>query len=124
MTDSRRRALQLPLTSERQRRVFRRRRQPSRLRQFSSGVLLTSLAVALLVGLLQLPERLDAVLLLSTAIAQLISGVRDLLLGLLQLLAVVLVVLVALLALLLLLGGAVRMLRALLPRGSSSQRGS
>jgi hypothetical protein len=80
------------------------------------GIVLITLAAVMLYGLVQLPERLDTVLLLSTSIAQLIAGVRALVLGLLQLLAVVLVVLVALLALVLLVAGAIRLVRALMPR--------
>jgi len=116
MTSPRRRTLQLPLSSQGQRQVFRRRRQPPRWRQFGIGVLLLALAGVMLYGLVQLPERLDTVLLLSTAIAQLIAGVRSLALGLLQLLGVVLVVLVALLALVLLVAGVVRLVRSVLPR--------
>ena len=116
MTSTRRRSLQLPGTSQRQRRVFRVRRQPPRWRQFGMGLVFLALGAVMLYGLLQLPERLDTVLLLSTAIAELISGLRSLVLGLLQLLAVVLVVLVALLALMLLAGGLVRLVRTFLPR--------
>jgi hypothetical protein len=82
------------------------------------GLLFISLGAVILYGLLQLPERLDTLLLLSTAIAQLISGLRSLLLGLLQLLGVVLVVLVALLALMLVVGGLVRLVRSVMPRTS------
>ncbi|MDI9406161.1 MAG: hypothetical protein QM522_05575 [Chitinophagaceae bacterium] len=119
MTSPRRRSLQLPLSAQRQRHVFRRRRHPPRWRQFGVGLLFMALGAAMLFGLVQLPERLDTVLLLSNALAQLISGVRALLLGLLQLFGVVLVVLVALLALLLLVGGGVRLVRALMPRPRS-----
>lgn len=118
MTSTRRRSLQLPGSSQRQRQVFRRRRHPPRWRQAGMGLLFISLGALMLYGLLQLPERLDTVLLLSTAIAQLISGLRALLLGLLQLLGVVLVVLVALLGLMLLVGGLVRLVRAVIPRSS------
>ncbi len=116
MTVQRRRSLQLPLSAQRQQRVSRQRRRPARWRQLLVGLLFIALGVLLLYGLLQLPERLDTVLLLSTALAQLISGVRSLLLGMLQLIAVVLVVVIALLALLLLVGGCVRFVRSLLPR--------
>ena len=116
MTTPRSRSLHLPLSSRGQRQVFRRRRQPPRWRQFGMGIVLITLAAVMLYGLVQLPERLDTVLLLSTAIAQLIAGVRALVLGLLQLLAVVLVVLVALLALVLLAAGGMRLVRAFLPR--------
>jgi len=80
------------------------------------GLLLMLLGGILLFGLMQLPERLDTVLLLSTSLAQLISGLRSLVLGLLQLFGVVLLVAVALLSLLLLVGGAVRLVRSLMPR--------
>lgn len=118
MTSTRRRSLQLPGSAQRQRHVFRRRRHPPRWRQMAVGLLFISFGAVMLYGLLQLPERLDTVLLLSTAIAELISGLRSLLLGLLQLLGVVLVVLVALLALMLLVGGLVRLVRAVLPRST------
>ncbi len=121
MTTPRRRSLQLPVASQRQRQVFRRRRQPPRWRQFGVGLVFMVLGAVMLLGLLQLPERLDTVLLLSTAIAQLIGGLRSLLLGLLQLLAVMLVVLVALLALLLLVGGLVRLVRSLLPHSGAAR---
>jgi hypothetical protein len=115
MTSHRRRSLQLPPSARRQRQVFRRR-QPPRWRQFGMGLLLMLLGGILLFGLMQLPERLDTVLLLSTSLAQLISGLRSLVLGLLQLFGVVLLVAVALLSLLLLVGGAVRLVRSLMPR--------
>jgi len=121
MSTPRRRSLQLPVASQRQRQVFRRRRHPPRWRQFGVGLVFMVLGAVMLLGLLQLPERLDTVLLLSTAIAQLIGGLRSLLLGLLQLLAVVLVVLVALLALLLLVGGLVRLVRSLLPHAGAKR---
>ena len=69
----------------------------------------------LLLGLMLIPERLDALLLVSTAIAHVIGGLSRLAMGLAQLAAVLLVALLALLALLLLLGGLVRLLRALVP---------
>jgi hypothetical protein len=87
------------------------------------GLLFIALGAVLLYGLVQLPDRLDTVLLLSTAIAKLISGMRSLLLGLLQLLAVVLVVLVALLALMLLVGGLVRLVRTFIPRAPFPRQG-
>ena len=121
MTTPRSRSLQLPVASKRQRQVFRRRRHPPRWRQFGVGLVFIVLGGVMLLGLLQLPERLDTVLLLSTAIAQLVGGLRSLLLGLLQLLAVLLVVLVALLALLLLVGGLVRLVRSLLPHSGSAR---
>jgi hypothetical protein len=122
MIPPRRGSLQLPVSSSPERQsVRRRRRRPPRWRQFGIGLVLMLIGGLMLLGLLQLPERLDAVLLVSNAIAQLIGGVRMLLLGTLQLVGVVLVVLVALLALLLLVGGAVRMVRSLLPRPRKSR---
>ena len=102
---------------DRQRKVFQQRRRPVGWKQAFSGLLLLSLGAGLLVGLMQLPERLDTVLLVSTAIANLIGGLGRFLQGLLQLLAVLLLVLVAIGSLLLLLAGLVRLLRSVVPRG-------
>jgi len=93
----------------------RRRRRVRRLRQAGMGLLLGAGGVALLAGLVRLPERLDALLLVSQALANVIGGLSRLGLGLLQLGALLVVVLLALLALLLLAGSAVRLWRALLP---------
>jgi hypothetical protein len=122
MTSSRRRALHLPMKAPRTRQVFRTRRRPSRWRHFGSAVLLAALGTLLLVGLLQLPERLDTFLLLSNAIANLIGGLQQFLLGLVQLLAVVLVVVVALAGLVLLVAAGFRLVRALLPRRKTSPK--
>jgi hypothetical protein len=54
MTTPRRRSLHLPLSSRGQRRVFRRRRQPPRWRQFGMGIVLITLAAVVLVALLAL----------------------------------------------------------------------
>lgn len=116
MTSTRRRSLQLPHTGSADRNGGTRRRRISRWRLFWTGLLYVVLGSAMLVGLMQLPERLDTFLLLSTSIAKLISGLQGVVIGLLQLLAVALVVLVALLALVLLVGGIVRLVRCLLPR--------
>ncbi|MBM5800145.1 MAG: hypothetical protein FJ077_04740 [Cyanobacteria bacterium K_DeepCast_35m_m2_023] len=109
------------------RRVFQRRRPPRRWKQAFSGLLLIALGCGLLVGLMQLPERLDTLLLVSTAIANLISGLGRCLIGLMQLLGVLLLALLAIGALLLLIGGALRLVRALLfpghaVRGKRTQR--
>lgn len=77
---------------------------------------MAALGAGLLVGLVQLPSRLDALLLVSTALANLIAGLGKLSLALLQLAGVLAVVILALLALLLILGGCVRLVRSLLPR--------
>ncbi|SBO42793.1 hypothetical protein [Cyanobium sp. NIES-981] len=119
MTSSRRPLLQLPMNASQSRKAFRRRRLPSRLRQFSTGVLLGSLGSGVLVALMQIPERLNTFLLLSKAIANLIGGLQEFLLGLVQLLAVVLLVAVALAALVLIVAGVVRLVRACLPRPRS-----
>jgi hypothetical protein len=116
MTGTRRRSLQLPHTGQVDRHGGRRRRRISRWRLFWTGLLYLCLGSSMLLGLMQVPERLDAFLLLSTSIAKLIGGLQGVVVGLLQLLAVALVVLVALLALVLLVGGIVRLVRSLLPR--------
>ncbi|MEX1317428.1 MAG: hypothetical protein AB1Z22_09925 [Synechococcaceae cyanobacterium] len=116
MTTPRRRSLQLPHTGSADRQGVRRQRRFTRWRLFWTGLLYLVLGSAMLLGLMQLPERLDAFLLLSTSIAKLIGGLQGVVVGLLQLLAVALVVLVALLALVLLVGGVVRLVRCLLPR--------
>lgn len=101
--------------SSRPRDVFRKRRRPGRSRRILDALLLMAAGVGLLVLLLQLPQwiDLDSLLLVSTAIAHLIGGLSQLLLGLLQLLTVLLLVALALLALVLLLGGLVRLVRAI-----------
>ena len=119
MSPQRRRTLQLPLPAAKPRTVFRRKRQPPRWRQFLNGLLFIALGSGLLAGLLQLPGRLNATLVVSEAIRDLIQGLSGLLFGGGKLLALLLLVLVAVLALLLLLGGVVRLFRALLPRSRS-----
>jgi hypothetical protein len=76
--------------------------------------LLLAGGVGLLLALMRLPERLDTLLLVSNAIANLIGGLSKLGLGLLQLLGVLVLVGVVLLALAFLIGGLVRLARALL----------
>jgi hypothetical protein len=88
------------------------------------GLLLVSAGIALLLALLRLPSQLDTVLLVSTAIANLIKGLTLMGLGLLQLAGVLAVALVALLALLLLGAGLSRWLRALAPNSASQASGS
>ena len=92
----------------------KRKRPPARVRQVGEGLLLLAAGVALLLALMRLPERLDTLLLVSNAIANLIGGLSKLGLGLLQLLGVLLLVGVVLLALAFLAGGLVRLARALL----------
>jgi len=100
------------------------RRRISRLRQVLMGLLLVTAGIALLLALLRLPSQLDTVLLVSTAIANLIKGLTLMGLGLLQLAGVLAVALVALLALLLLGAGLSRWLRALAPNSASQASGS
>ena len=92
-----------------------RRRRISRVRQVLMGLLLVTAGIALLLALLRLPSKLDTVLLVSTAIANLIKGLTHIGQGLLQLAGVLAVALVALLALVLLAAGLSRWLRALAP---------
>lgn len=93
----------------------RRRRQQQRWFLAGKGLGLGALGIGILIGLVRIPDRLDALLLVSQAIANLIAGLNRLAVGLFQLGALLLVVLMALLALLLLAGGLVRLWRALLP---------
>jgi len=93
----------------------RRRRPSSRWSMAGSGLLMLGIGSGLIYGLLRLPARLDTLLLVSKAIATVIQGVAELLLGILQLTAMLGVVLLALLALVLLAGGCLRLLRALTP---------
>jgi hypothetical protein len=81
-----------------------------------AGLLLILAGSLILAGLMQLPERLDALLLVSNAIANLISGLSRLSMGILQLGSVIVVALLALMALLLLVGGGVRLVRGLTAR--------
>ena len=85
------------------------------------GILFGGLGVAILAALVRLPESLDALLLVSHALANVIGGLSRLGLGLLQLATVLAVVLLALLALLLLAGSAVRLWRAVVPRAESGE---
>ncbi|MCP9848761.1 hypothetical protein [Cyanobium sp. Morenito 9A2] len=115
--DDPKRHLRLAHSGQPSRDVYRKRkRPPTRLKQFGLGLLLAAVGAGLLVALLQLPERLDTVLLVSKAIGHLISGLTLLGSGLLQLLAVLVLVALALTALTLLVSGLVRIARALWPR--------
>ncbi|MFO7630298.1 MAG: hypothetical protein R6W06_12445 [Prochlorococcaceae cyanobacterium] len=93
----------------------RRRRRRSPLQQFLIGLGLVVLGGAVLVGLLFLPARLDTLLLVSTAISNLIGGLSRLALALLQFVGLILLVALALAALLALLAGFIRMGKAFLP---------
>lgn len=98
------------------RRVFRAKRR------FPTGMVVRQLMVVLLmlvgaagigVMLWQLPERIDVVLLVSEAIADLIRGVQQLLEAMLGLAAVVLIGALVVLAVVMLLGGLWRLIRLL-----------
>jgi hypothetical protein len=122
---SRSHTLQLPRPGSpperKSRRRPRRRRRQARWRQAGFGLALLLAGCGLLaLLLLLLTSRLDALLLFNAAIANLIRGLEQLGLALLQLLVMLLVVVLALLALLLLVGGAVRLVRAAWPGRSAS----
>jgi hypothetical protein len=104
--------------------IFRERRprRVSPARQLLMGVLLILLGAALLLALVKIPERFDALLLVSSAVANIIAGLSRLGLGLLQLAALLLAVLLALLALSLLVGGVVRLVRVVLAVGGPGPR--
>lgn len=85
-----------------------------------AGLLLILAGGLILGGLMQLPDRLDTVLLVSNAIANLISGLSRLTIGVLQLGSLIVVALLALLALFLLVGGTVRLVRGILYRKRTS----
>jgi hypothetical protein len=100
-----------------ERQSLRRRRRPrplkNRLVQACIGLLLVLSGVGILYGLMQLPRWLDTLLLVSTAIANLIAGLSRLGLGLLQMVGVFGVLGLAVLSLLLLVGGVVRVVQAM-----------
>ncbi|MEB3176643.1 MAG: hypothetical protein VKJ87_03490 [Synechococcus sp.] len=94
---------------------------PSRRRPRPSGRLSALLVAALwlgagtgvLFGLAQLPSRLDTVLFFSTALGNLTTGLIHLVLGVLQLTGALLLLALVSLGLILLMGGLLRMARAL-----------
>lgn len=97
-----------------QRRVFRpRRRFPYGpvLRQLTVVVLMLAAAAGIAVLLHQLPQQVDVMLLLSTAIDDLIGGVQQLLEAMLGLGAIVLIAAISLVAAVLLLGALWRLIR-------------
>lgn len=91
----------------------RRRLRWRRLRQGGMGLLLAALGAGILAALVRIPERLDTLLLVSNAVANVIGGLSRLGLGLLQLAGVLVVVVLALFSLLLLAGGVVRLWKAM-----------
>ena len=115
MTSPRQRTLLLPKAAPKARRVFRQRRRRARWQQLGTGLLSLAGGAGLMFCLMLLPERLDTLLLVSNAIANLIGGLSRFGMGLLQLVAVLALAAVALGALVLLLAGVVRLLKALWP---------
>ena len=104
-------------SSDRERRVFRRRRQrpvPSPWRQGLDGVLMVLLGVGSLALLTWLPQRIDPLLMVSEMIADLIRGLAQLLEALLGLGSVLVLAAVLMLGLVCLCGGSVRLGRALM----------
>ena len=94
----------------------RRRRGRVRYRQVALGLAVSAAGATILAALVQIPQRFDGLLLVSNAIANVIGGLNRLAVGLLQLAGVLAVALLAVLALLLLVGGLVRIVRALTGR--------
>lgn len=121
---NRRRPLHLPFAEVRDaaspRQLQRRRRRSSRWRQAGAGLLLGAAGAGLLWLLMQLPKRLDTLLLVSTAVANLISGLGRFSVGMLQLAGLLVVAVIALFALLLLVAGTVRLIRSVSPRPGKS----
>jgi len=106
------------LGHRRERRVFRRKTRQRRWQQLLIGLACSGAGLALIVGLRQLIQQLDAFLLFSEALSHLISGLTNLGIGLGQLLLVLLLLLATLAGLLLLLAGLIRFGRTILPARS------
>ena len=106
----------LPRT-QRERRVFsQRKRQSKRLpvwRLLLESVLLLMLGSGLLSGLSWLPTKVDGIVVVSEAIADLIRGISQLLEGFLGLLAVIVIAALLVLGLLALISGLIRFVRTL-----------
>lgn len=103
------------LGRRRERRVFRRKTRQRRWQQLLIGLACSGAGLAVIVGLRQLIQQLDAFLLFSEALSHLISGLTNLGIGLGQLLLVLLLLLATLAGLLLLLSGLIRFGRTILP---------
>ena len=104
------------------RKVFRKRLTRSPWRECLLALLNAAIGLGLLVALLQLPSRLDSLLLVSKVISAVLAGLGQIGLGLVQLLAgmaqllgLLVVVAVALGALLLMGNGLFRLVRLLIP---------
>ena len=115
----------LPRT-QRERRVFSQRKRPSKRlpvwRILLESVLLLLLGSGLLAGLSWLPTQVDALVVVSEAIADLIRGLSQLLEAFLGLSAVILIAALLLLGLLALISGLIRFVRTLVVVFKSSAR--
>ncbi|MEB3202313.1 MAG: hypothetical protein VKK05_05795 [Synechococcus sp.] len=123
MSSGRRPKLQLPeggkpakAGNSRRSRVLRGRQLRARWRQLGTAFLLSGSGVGLILALLQVPDRFDTFLVLSTALVNLIAGVQQALWGVLQLLIVLLLVLAAVGALALVVVGLIRLIQAFWPQ--------
>lgn len=105
----------LPRT-HRERRVFSQRQRHSKRvsiwRMLAESVLLLMLGAGLLAALSWLPTKVDAIVVVSEAIADLIRGLSQLLEALLGLSAVILIAALLVLGLLALFGGLIRFVRS------------
>ena len=111
-------------TAPKTRRVFSKRHRSRTVsigRQMLEGVLLLALASGMLAFLSWLPQKLDAMVVVSEAIADLIRGLGQLLEALLGLSAVILIALILLSALLALVSGGFRLVRSLTRLFSSAR---
>jgi hypothetical protein len=111
------------------RKVFRKRRTRSPWRECLLALLNAAIGLGLLVALLQLPARLDSLLLVSKVISAVLTGLGQIGLGLLQLLAglaqllgLLVVVALAVGALWLVGNGLFRLVRLLVPGVGNSLR--
>jgi len=104
------------------RKVFRKRRRRSPWRELLLALLNIGIGAGILLLLIQLPDRLDSLLLVSKVISVLLKGISQigqgivaLAAGLLQTLGILVVVSLAIAAMLLLANGLFRILRMALP---------
>ena len=111
---------------QRERRVFSERKRSSRRfpvwRMLLESVLLLLLGTGLLAGLSWLPTKVDAIVVVSEAIADLIRGLSQLLEAFLGLSAAVLIAALLVLGLLALLSGLIRLVRTIAVVFQSSAR--
>ncbi|MEB3326430.1 MAG: hypothetical protein VKI39_01840 [Synechococcus sp.] len=119
MKSGRRRELRTPGSGKAarvRRRGFRGRLLRARWRQIGTSLLLGGTGVGLILALMQVPDRFDTFLVLSTALADLTAGLQRALWGVLQLLFVLLVALAAVGALALVVLAPIRLIQALWPQ--------